>query len=149
MKKFDTYTKRIQWRIRGLWMVVAGMLVYMVVIGETGGGDSRIMTDFAKIVSRVIFFGGLAFVIFRIVRYKKQLKNRELLKEQLRNEQDERNQYLHDKSGGIVLDILLVALLFLTLTTSLFHMVAFYTSFAILALAVLLKIGAYQIFLRS
>ncbi len=58
-------------------------------------------------------------------------------------EQDERNQYLHDKSGGIILDILLVFLLFITVTTALFNMSAFYISLIILVVTFLLKVGAY------
>ena len=43
----------------------------------------------------------------------------------MKTELDERNQYLHDKSGGIVADILLAILLFVTLTASMFDMAAF------------------------
>lgn len=76
------------------------MLVYMVIVGELGGGDSRMMTDFANAASDILFFGGLIFVFYRIFRNKRLLKNQMLLKEQLQMEEDERNQYLHDKSGG-------------------------------------------------
>ena len=58
-------------------------------------------------------------------------------------EQDERNLYLHDKSGGIVLDILMACVLFITLTASLFHMVVFYACLGILILAIILKAAAY------
>lgn len=61
-------------------------------------------------------------------------------------EQDERNQYLHDKSGGIVLDILLIGLLFITVTSVLFNMPVFYISVVILSFTILLKITAYFIF---
>lgn len=150
MKSFNqiTYTDKIKWRIRGLWLLIIAMLAYMVVIGEIGGGDSRIMTDLAERVSRIIFFGGLGYVVYRLIQNKKLLKDRSLLKEKMWAELDERNQYLHDKSGGIVFDILLLCLLFTTLTTSLFNMPAFYTSAAILAAAVLLKITVYLIFNR-
>ena len=68
--------------------------------------------------------------------------------EQMLEETDERNRYLHDKSGGLVLDILLACLLFITLTASLFDMTAFYVSFAILAVALILKAGAYLCYSR-
>lgn len=149
-KKFfgETYSDKIRWRIRVLWCVLIAMLVYMVVIGETGGGDSRIMTDLANTFSGITFFGGMIYVTNRIVKNKKLLSNRRLLKEQYKQEEDERNQYLHDKSGGIVMDILLLCLLFVTLTTSLFNMPAFYTSFAILLVAVGLKTIAYIVYSR-
>lgn len=137
------YTNLIRRRIRLLYLLLTAMLVYMVVVSEMGGGDSRIMTELAGIFSRLTFFGGMAYVISRIVHNKKLLNNRLLLKEQMLTEQDERNQYLHDKSGGIVLDILLACILFITLTASLFHMGMFYISFTILVLAVVLKAAAY------
>lgn len=142
------YEARIKWRIRILWMVAALMLIYMVLLVELGGGDSRMMTDFASQASRVIFFGGLAYIVWRICRNKKLLKDRTLLKAQIRMEQDERNQSLRDKSGGIVVDILLIAMLALTFTTALFNMAAFYTSAALLIFTILLKGLAYLIFSR-
>ncbi len=150
MKKFEklTYTEKIKWRIRALWLCILMMLIYMVVVAELGGGDSRIMTPLADAVSDIIFFGGFIVVISRIIHNKKLLKDRGLLKEQMREEQDERNQYLHDKSGGLVLDILLLCLLFITVTTGLFNMAAFYASVSILALALCLKMAAYFIFSR-
>ena len=136
MRKSDSlsYTDKIKWRVRTSWGILAVMLIYMVIVGETGG-DSRVMTNFAGITSKVIFFGGILFILRRILRYKKLLKNKALLKEQ--------KQYLHDKSGGAVLDILLLFLLFATVTTALYNMTAFYVSIVILAVTLFLKITAY------
>lgn len=151
MKNFKqlAYTEKIKWRIRILQFMIGVMLIYMIVIGEIGGGDSRMMSNLANIASGLIFFGGLVYMVYRIIANKKLLKNRLLLKEQLREEQDERNQYLHDKSGGTVWDILLIALLWVTVTTALFNMAAFYTAFTILAIAILLKVSAYWIYSRG
>ena len=145
MRKYKApgYGTQIKWRIRILYLLLLAMLVYMVVVAELGGGDSRIMTDLANRFSRIVFFGGMIYVITRIVHNKKLLRNRLLLKEQMLEEADERNRYLHDKSGGMVLDILLACLLFITLTASLFDMTAFYVSFWILIIALVLKAGAY------
>ena len=142
------YETKIKWRIRILYLLLIAMLVYMVTVVELGCGDSRIMTDLASQFSRIVFFGGMIYVITRIVHNKKLLGNRLLRKEQMQEETDERNRYLHDKSGGIVLDILLACLLFITLTASLFDMTAFYMSLAILAIAVVLKAGAYLCYSR-
>lgn len=141
--KHLTYTREIQWRIRALWLLLTGMLVYMVLIAELGGGDSRMMTPLADKFSRIVFFGGLGYVIGRICKNKQLLRSRQLLQQQMKTELDERNQYLHDKSGGIVADILLAILLFDTLTASMFDMAAFYTAFSVLAAAILLKAAAY------
>lgn len=35
------YTQRLRWRVRLLWLAIAAMLVYMVVMAELGGGDSE------------------------------------------------------------------------------------------------------------
>lgn len=137
------FSTKIQWRIRGLWCLLFLMLVYMIVIGELGLGDSRVMTSLAWRVSRLIFFGGMIWVVCRIVQNKKNLKYPWRLREQLQKERDERNQYLHDKSGGVVWDVLFVCMLFVTLTTSLVDMPAFYTSFVLLCAAVLLKVAFY------
>ena len=138
-----TYSDKIKWRIRALWVLLFFMLIYMVVIGVMNLGDSRIMTTLADDVSRTIFFGGIIWVIYKIVQNKKLLKNQYLLKQKLKYELDERNRYLYDKSGGIVWDIMFVSLLFVTLTTSLINMPAFYASFTLLCVAVILKIVTY------
>ena len=137
------FSQVIRLRIRVLWGVIALMLVYMVAVAELGGGDSRRMTDLAQFAYRAIFFGGLAYAIARLVGYKKMLRDRLRLREQLLAERDERNRYLHDKSGGLVMDVLLIGLLFLTCTCALFDMSAFYAAFAALAFAVALKLAAY------
>lgn len=146
--KVLNYSEKIRWRIRISWVILILMIVYMIVVAELGGGDSRIVTDLADMVRDIIFFGGIIYVISRIIHNRKLLKNRLLLKEQHLTEQDERNQYLHDKSGGTVMDILMLILLFVTVTTSLFNMAAFYTALTILAAAVLLKAGTYLFYSR-
>lgn len=52
MKNCDklNYTEKIKWRVRLLWILVAAMIIYMFIVGETGG-DSRIMTDLADATS--------------------------------------------------------------------------------------------------
>lgn len=141
--KKQNYADKIQWRIQASWAVLIFMTVYMVVLVELGGGDSRKMTELAKIVSRLVFFGGMVYLVIGIVHNKRLLKNRKLLKEQMWKEQDERNQYLYDKSGGIVVDILLFGLLFLTFTMALFYIEAFYVSFFVLLFTAFLKIATY------
>ena len=143
----QSYTDKIKGRIRILWLLIIAMLIYMVVMGEIGG-DARKMSNFASIASRIIFFGGLIYVICRMIYWKKLLKNSLLLKEQMLLEQDERNQYLHDKSGGIVFDILFFLLLFITVTTALLNMPAFYVSVTILIAAIILKMTVYLIYSR-
>ena len=140
-----SWSDKIRWRNRFLSLLLLVMLVYMIVIGELHLGDSRFMSDMAETVSRIIFFGGMMWVIHKIIRNKRLLKEPLLLREQMTTERDERNQYLHDKSGGLVWDILFVCLLFVTLTASLTNMAAFYTSFVLLCIAIFLKLTVYLI----
>lgn len=143
-----TYADRLRWRVRALWGVAALMLAYMVVVSVTGGGDSRRMTQLAQVTSRVLYFGGLIWVLAAIARTKKLLRDRAAMRENRLREQDERRLYLHDKTGGAVIDILLLLLLFTTLTAALYNMPAFYTSLALLAAALTLKGGAYLFYSR-
>ena len=83
------------------------------------------------------------YVIYRIVHNKKLLENRFLLLEQQKQESDERVQFLYDKTGGIVVDTLLLILLFVTCTSALCNMMAFNISLSILVTTVSLKIGSY------
>lgn len=142
------YTEIIRWRIRLGYALVVLMLAYMVVVAEMGGGDSRVMTDLANTVSGVLFFGSLLYVVSRIVHNKRLLRDRARLREQQMQEQDERNQYLHDKSGGAALDILLVLLLFATVTAALFNMAAFSAVFPLLLAGVAVKAGLYALYSR-
>ncbi len=150
MEKYKNlpYRAKVQWRIRCLKVLIVVMIIYMVFIAEMGGGDSRIMTQTAQNISRLLFFGGLLYIICKIRANKKLLNNMQLLKEQMTNEQDERNQYLYDKSGGIVVNILLMVLLFTTFTASLFNMSVFYLSLSILLIIIVLKSTAYYIYKR-
>ena len=76
-----SFSDKIKWRIRVLWMILFLMFAYIVVIGEMKLGDSRVMTTLAEDVSRIIFFGGMIWVIYKIVQNKKLLNNQCLLKQ--------------------------------------------------------------------
>ena len=82
----QSYTRKIRLRIRILWLILVLMLVYMVIVAELGGGDSRIVTDFADAAGDILFFGGLLYLASRIVHNKKLLRSRLLLQEQMREE---------------------------------------------------------------
>ena len=150
MKSYNnlTFSQRIKCRIYTLRFAAVCMLIYMIVISELGGGDSRIMTPLADVVSDILFYGGLFYVLTRIGKNKKLLQDQHLLKQKMLLEKDERNQYLHDKSGGIVMDIVLLITMFVTCTAALFDMAAFYASFAILMSMIILKIAVWLYFDR-
>lgn len=143
------YAQIIRWRIRLGWALLALMLLYMVIAAEMGGGDSRVVTDLMDMVGDVIFFGGLVFILVRIAHNKRLLRDRARLREEEIRERDERNQYLHDKSGGAALDILLMLLLLSTVTAALFSKAAFCTAFPLLLAALAVKGGLYALYSRG
>ncbi|WP_157101009.1 hypothetical protein [Salisediminibacterium beveridgei] len=104
------------------------------------------MTTLAENVSRWIVFGGLMYVIIQIIRHKKMLTSRGKLISQSKKESDERQQFLHDKSGGIVVDLLLLFILFITATTAMLNMPAFNTAVTILTVTIVLKVGSYLLY---
>lgn len=142
-----TFSDVLTWRNRLLYCVLFLMFVYMILVSGLGLGDSRIMTPLAQSTSRVIFFGGVIWVIVTIIRNKRTLKNLIRLKEQLQNEKDEMNQSIHEKSGGTVWNVILIAQLIITDVTALSNMPAFYASFITLWVILLIK-GCAILYLR-
>ncbi len=138
-----SYSEKLKRRNVWLWLLLGLMLVYMVLVGELGLGDSRMMSPLAESVSRIIFFGGMIWVGCKIARNKRILRDTQLLRASMEQELDERNRFLYEKSGGVVWDIVFAALLFVVLTTSLTNMPAFYTALSLLVVAVVAKVGAY------
>ena len=137
------YTKVIRWRIRLLWLALAGMLAFMVFIGETGARDSRMMSAFTAGASNAFYWLGMVWIIVRIVANKKLLRDRLRLKAQQLRERDELRQHLHRMSGGWVMDIFLVLAWLTAIVASCYSNEAFYTAYALLVAAALLKVGAW------
>ena len=151
MKSFEArpYSKTIRLRIWGCWAAIVLMTAYMVVLVELGGGDSRVMTKTALLVTRLLYFGGVIYLGVRIHRNKKLLRDRLLLRERREAERDERTRFLHDKSGGLPMDVFLVLAAAVVFGTGLFNMAAFYTAFGLLCAAIALKAGTYLYFDRK
>lgn len=135
----EAYVKTLKKRLRILWLVLVCFIVYMVTITAVGGGDSRVMDGAADLVSKVIFFGGLGYVIYRISYYNYLLKINVPQMDDAALEEDEKRKYLHHKSGGTGMDVLMIFLLFSTCTAALFHMTVFYISLSLLAAAIIVK----------
>lgn len=141
MKRGETrdYSDLLKTRIVLYGILLLLMIVYNVAVGELGLGDSRYMSQLADTVSRLIYFGGLTYVIVKIVFWKKLLKDERRMQAELSWEADERRRLVHLKSGGIVFDLLLFVLLFMTCTTALYSEEAFRACLLILLAAVSLK----------
>lgn len=143
--KCNDYVKRIKMRIAVYWGLLLLMIGFMVAVGEMGLSDSRVMSALARSVSSYILFGGMIYVITRIVHWNKILKDDYIIRAEFASEVDERKEFLHYKSGGLLFDIMLFALLCITCVTGVSNDVAFCTSFAILLMAVLLKVIGYVV----
>ncbi len=137
------FADQVRWRIRILWLMVIAMLCYMVIVGETGGGDTRMLTDLAERLSDMMFFGGLIWIGWRIIHNRKLLADRQLLKAQALVERDEYTRMLHLRSGGPVMDAMLLLLYVVTMTAALYNMDMFHVSLGLFAAAAALKAGAY------
>lgn len=143
------FRQRIGLRIWACRCLILALFVFAVIVSLTGGGDSRIVTQDAHAVMAIIYFGSLAWAVWRSWQLKKLLRWPGLQKEQLIIERDERRKYLHDKSGGIVWDALTVCVLFITLVCALYNMDAFRAARAILLLALVFKGAAYLYYSRG
>ena len=149
MTSKHSFTKTIQWRIRILWGLLAILLVIMVVAGETGGRDSRFMTEFTARDGYILYWWGMIWIIIRIVRNKKLLKDRLRMKEQQLRERDEWRQHLHRMSGGWVMDAFLVTAWLAAVVASCYSNEAFYAAYGLLVIAALLKGGAYLAYYKG
>ena len=137
---------KVRWKVRLLWLLIILMLAYMVAVGETGGGDSRLLPKKVLTFGNMAFFASLGVVIWRLVHNKRLLNDKLLMKQDAAKNRDERRQYLHDKSGGLVVDVLLVCLLFMAMTAAMYNASAFYVAYAALVLTAALKAGIWLIY---
>lgn len=125
------------------------MFAYIFAVGEMGLGDSRKMSDLADIVSKIIIFGGVLFVIMKLIYYRKLLKNSSEMPLEHASKPSDREKLLYEKSGGIVFEILFYFLLVVTGTAALANEAAFRVSFLVLIVSIVLKVAAYAVYSRK
>ena len=144
----ETWTRK---KIVILWVGLILMLIAMVLVGEGSGTillSGREQTSLAKDVTRMVYFGGLVFVIVRLCHYRNLRKNRLRMEEETLQYYDERRQLIHEKSGGLLVDILLIALMAAVFLLGFVNMAAFETALGVLLVTAGLKIGFYQYYKR-
>ena len=141
----EDFKRRVKRRVRMLEGALVVLLLVMIAVGELSGRgvllDSRQISQLAGTASRILFFGSVIWVIFRIVKNKKLLKNKDLLLDQKIEENDERLCHIWNLSGGVAIDVLLFIMIATTFFLAFVSMPAFYTAFFLLAATVLLKLG--------
>ena len=146
--KNKSFKEKVKLRILMLRATIILMFIYIIILAEMGFGDSRIITGLAQDVSNIIFLGGMIYILRKISYNKKLLQDKLLRLDEEIKEADERKKFLHDKSGGVVVDILLLTLLIITFTTALINMTAFNVSFAILMITIILKATSYYVYMK-
>lgn len=146
--KNKSFKEKVKLRILMLRTTIILMFIYIIILAEMGFGDSRITTGLSQNVSNIIFLGGMIYILRKISYNKKLLQDKLLRLDEEIKEADERKKFLHDKSGGVVVDILLLTLLIITFTTALINMTAFYISFAILMITIILKATSYYVYMK-
>ena len=146
--KNKSFKEKVKLRILMLRATIILMFIYIIILAEMGFGDSRIITGLAQNVSNIIFLGGMIYILRKISYNKKLLQDKLLRLDEEIKEADERKKFLYDKSGGVVVDILLLTLLLITFTTALINMTAFNVSFAILMITIILKATSYYVYMK-
>ena len=137
------FSQIVKRRIYLLWAVLALLLAFMVLVGEKGLIDSRYTTGLSQLSYKALYFGGVIYTIYKIHYNRSLLKNKEKLRQEKILALDERTQWVHEKSGGPIMDIFLLCLAAAACALSFVDISAFNTAVSILFFAVLLKIAAY------
>ena len=104
------FSQVVKRRIYLLWAVLALLLAFMVLVGEKGLIDSRYTTGLSQLSYKALYFGGVIYTIYKIHYNRSLLKNKEKLRQEKILALDERTQWVHEKSGGPIMDIFLLCL---------------------------------------
>ena len=137
------FSQVVKRRIYLLWAVLALLLAFMVLVGEKGLIDSRYTTGLSQLSYKALYFGGVIYTIYKIHYNRSLLKNKEKLRQEKILALDERTQWVHEQSGGAIMDMCLLCRAAAAGALSLVEISAFNTAVSILFFAVLLKIAAY------
>lgn len=145
----EAFADRLKHRVYIYGGLLIILLLYTMICIVIGLGDSRKMNNLSNAVSDIIIFGGAIYLIAKIRYYKKAISNIAKANIIYQRESSEKFQYLYDKSGGLAIRILILILLFITCTFALYNVTAFYVSFIILLLTILLKFLCYRFYSKS
>lgn len=142
-----SYVQTLRWRVWALWAELAMVVVYLVLVTELETLGLLQIVDVADLVSRALPLAAIVYLLVRIFLDKRQLRAQVNRLEQ-HQEPELRARFLHEKSGGVVMDIVLFGLLLAALIATLVNLTAFYTVFFLLLFALLVKLIAYLLFSR-
>lgn len=148
MIKFDskTFMDRVKFKVWVLRICLFLMIAYMLIVGESGLGDFRMMNLAGEIICKTIYFSGLMFIVIRFMYNRNLFLGRNKAMTEKRRREHERKYFLHEKSGGIVVDTILMLLLFASCITALWDIGAFYVTSGMLIVGVVMKVIVYIIY---
>lgn len=129
--------KRLKLENALLYGLLALSLVYLVVVGENAVLDSRTLTQTALNVQKVFFLWQI-YMIWRLARNRRLLREPARLKEHLIQTQDERKGAIWGMAGRKFAPALLIALSAAAVTSSFFDLTVFYTLYYTLLTALAL-----------
>lgn len=130
-------------RINICWGGLLFMLIYMIFIGEMGLGDSREMSKSADTVSKIIFFGMIFYIIFKMVGYKKVIKEKSYLLPEYQIQWEKNIKFNLKRNIGVFV------LLFITCTAALCNEKIFHISIVVLFIVMILRIRSYYVFKKE
>lgn len=130
-----------------LYGLLALSLAYLIAVGETAILDSRTLTQTALNVQRV-FFLWQVYIIWRLVRNKKLLREPERLRAHCIQAQDERRVAIFGMAGRKFAPAMLLGLSLAAVTVSFYNLTAFYTLYYTL-LAALALWGGLLLYYRK
>ena len=142
----DDNDRKIKKRIAIYSALLVLIFAYIFVIGKMGLCNNRKMSETAGMAIMAIIFGGVLFVVIKLVYNRRLLKNTFKISLEFRKELRKRDKLLYEKSGGVVFEILLYFLLFVTGTAALINEAAFRVSFLVLTVSIVLKVVTYMIY---
>ena len=110
-KKGGGYASKLRLRITLAYLFVGIMIVgpaaYVLLTYQ--GPDERLVAEWFFVLSWLLYYGGIVYILVRIHFWKKALIDVPMMKKQYLNETDESRRACHEKSGGWPLDIVFLA----------------------------------------
>ena len=141
----EKYKRKLKKR-KILFLSLLGLVIcYVAVLIYLGAGDSRTVAPDA------ISFGSwcvLIILVYLLIRIKKisallRQNDYNTIKETMIREEDERNIWLYERSGGSVFLCSFIVTMMITITCSLFNNEAFFSSLITMASMLIIKVFFY------
>lgn len=146
------YEKKLKRQNIALWVLLVLTLAMNVVLGVMWNQwflDPRQMTDLARTVQRIAYFGFLAYLIVCLVRNRRLLRERDRMEAREREEKDERRRFVSGAAERLTAQVFTVVLALAVFLASLLDMTAFAVLACVLAAYAALRAGSHLYYSRK